>query len=124
MERKKIHNRVLHTGENRGLTPGSALNIPVKALLASFRFLFEEISTDGTHGGFSLRCQGDFEGKFLASLRLFLLKLDEEQEKERNVFMYPISREADSIDACNHLFLLFSFFLFFTRAIYVIFSFY
>ena len=108
MERKKIHNRILHTGENRGLTPGSALNIPVKALLASFRFLFEEISTDGTHGGFSLRCQGDFEGKFLASLRFFLLKLDEEQEKERNVFMYPISREADSIDACNHLFLLFN----------------
>ena len=108
MERKKIQNIVLNTGENGDFAPDIRRNMPLKALLASFRFLFEEISSMEDEGEFTLRCQGVFEEKFLASLRLFLQKLDEELEENRNFFLHPVARKADSIDACNHLFLLFN----------------
>ena len=108
MERKKIHDIVLNTEENGDISPEVRRNMPLKPLLASFRFLFEEISSAGDEEEFTLRCQDVFEKKFLASLRLFLLKLDEELEENRNVFLHPVARKADSIDACNHLFLLFN----------------
>lgn len=108
MERKKIHDITFNTEKNGDFSPEFSKNMSLKPLLASFRFLFEEISSAGDDGDFTLRYQDAFEEKFLASLRLFLMKLDEELEEGRNVFLHPVARKADSIDACNHLFLLFN----------------
>ena len=107
MERKKKCDPVFSDLENREKNIHLQQEaIQIKGLLASFRFLFEDVRPDEKNE-FSLRSRDNFEEKFLLSLRFFLHKLEEEQENGRAVYIDQVSEEADSIDACNHLFSLF-----------------
>ncbi|MBP5182695.1 MAG: hypothetical protein J6331_06680, partial [Lentisphaeria bacterium] len=74
--------------------PAEGNTCSVKALLTSFRFLFENVPAEEGKEAL-LRCGGPRQKEFLSALHFFLRQLERERREKREIFLDLASPEMD-----------------------------